>query len=186
MLNAFPKNGPRVIFAKRIGTGYAPMSVRDGKVVVFHRASKFIKAVPTDTVAGMLAYINGELAALGAKERVTKDTLRVRRNSLVMPADVAKRFDREIIDCLDAKTGKIIWRKSYTTTYEDPYGFNNPAYDWKQDTRFAIAVAGFYMGRPEWLDLAIIYALVNFVGTIAVAKYYRFGNLASDEPGADG
>jgi len=125
LLDAFPAKGPRVIFSKRIGTGYAPMSARDGKVVVFHRASKVIKAVPSDTVAGMLAYINGELAALGAKERVTKETLRVRRNSLVMPADVAKRFDREIIDCLDAQTGKIIWRKSYPTTYEDPYGFNN-------------------------------------------------------------
>ncbi len=26
----------------------------------------------------------------------------------------------------------------------DPYGFSNPAYDWKQDTRFVLFVAGFY------------------------------------------
>ncbi len=48
-------------------------------------------------------------------------------------------------------------------------------------TVLLIAVAGFLTERPEWLDLALVYALVNFVGTIAVAKYARFGNLASDD-----
>ena len=43
-----------------------------------------------------------------------------------------------------------------------------------------IAVSGFLMGRPEWLDLALVYALVNFTGVIAVTKFARFGNLASD------
>ena len=47
-------------------------------------------------------------------------------------------------------------------------------------TVLLIAVAGFFTGRPEWLDLAIVYALMNFAGTIAVAKYCRFGNLAQD------
>ena len=42
-----------------------------------------------------------------------------------------------------------------------------------------IAVSGFLAGRPEWLDLAIVYALVNFTGTIAVLKYARFKSLAS-------
>ncbi len=48
-------------------------------------------------------------------------------------------------------------------------------------TVLLIAVLGFLTERPEWLDLAVVYALVNFVGTIAVAKYARFGNLASDD-----
>ncbi len=47
-------------------------------------------------------------------------------------------------------------------------------------TILLIAVAGFLTGRPEWLDLAILYAIVNFTGTIAVAKYARFGELADD------
>lgn len=53
-------------------------------------------------------------------------------------------------------------------------------------TILLIAVAGFWAGRPEWLDLAIVYALVNFVGTIAVAKYARFGNLANDHRDKEG
>ncbi|MEE2829224.1 MAG: monovalent cation/H+ antiporter complex subunit F [Myxococcota bacterium] len=48
-------------------------------------------------------------------------------------------------------------------------------------TVLLIAVLGFFTQRPEWLDLALVYTLVNFVGTIAVTKYCRFGNLASDE-----
>jgi multicomponent Na+:H+ antiporter subunit F len=48
-------------------------------------------------------------------------------------------------------------------------------------TVLLIAVAGFLTGRPEWLDLALVYALVNFIGTLAVAKIARFGNLAHDE-----
>lgn len=49
-------------------------------------------------------------------------------------------------------------------------------------TVLLIAVSGFLMGRPEFLDLALVYTLVNFVGVIAVTKYVRFGNLASDLP----
>ena len=48
-------------------------------------------------------------------------------------------------------------------------------------TVLLIAVSGFLTGRPEWLDLALVYALVNFVGTIAVLKFVRFGNLARDD-----
>ena len=33
LLDTFPKSGPREVFAKRIGTGYSPVSVRDGRVV---------------------------------------------------------------------------------------------------------------------------------------------------------
>jgi len=47
-------------------------------------------------------------------------------------------------------------------------------------TVLLIAVSGFLSGRPEWLDLALVYALVNFTGVIAVTKFSRFGNLASD------
>jgi len=40
-----------------------------------------------------------------------------------------------------------------------------------------LAVLGFLNGRPEFLDLAIVYGLLNVIGTIAVLKYFRQGNL---------
>jgi multicomponent Na+:H+ antiporter subunit F len=44
-------------------------------------------------------------------------------------------------------------------------------------TVLLIAVLGFLDGRPEFLDLALVYALINFIGTIAVLKYLEFGDL---------
>lgn len=44
-----------------------------------------------------------------------------------------------------------------------------------------LAVIGFLTGRPEFLDLALVYGLLNVVGTIAVLKYFEFGNLG--DPG---
>ena len=38
---------------------------------------------------------------------------------------MAKHLDVEVIDCLEAKTGNLIWRHAYPTGYEDPYGYNN-------------------------------------------------------------
>jgi len=48
-------------------------------------------------------------------------------------------------------------------------------------TVLLIAVGGYFMHRPEFIDLALVYALVNFIGTIAVCKFCRFGNLARDD-----
>ena len=38
-------------------------------------------------------------------------------------------------------------------------------------TVLLIAVYGFLTGRPEFLDLSIFYALINFTGVIAVLKF---------------
>jgi multicomponent Na+:H+ antiporter subunit F len=46
-----------------------------------------------------------------------------------------------------------------------------------------LAVLGFLGGRPEFLDLALVYGLLNVVSTIAVLKFFRYGDLG--EPGAD-
>ena len=48
-------------------------------------------------------------------------------------------------------------------------------------TVLLIAVGGFLTGRPEWLDLALLYALMNFTGMIALLRFSKFSNLASDE-----
>jgi multicomponent Na+:H+ antiporter subunit F len=45
-------------------------------------------------------------------------------------------------------------------------------------TVLLIAVLGFLTGRPEFLDLALLYALINFIGTIAVLKFFEYGDLA--------
>ncbi|MBL8201831.1 MAG: hypothetical protein JNK40_12760 [Chromatiales bacterium] len=46
-----------------------------------------------------------------------------------------------------------------------------------------LAVLGFLNGRPEFLDLAIIYGLLNVIGTVAVLRYFRGGSLV--DPAGD-
>ena len=40
-----------------------------------------------------------------------------------------------------------------------------------------ITVFGFLTNRPDFLDLALVYGLLNVVGTFAVLKFFKFGRL---------
>lgn len=40
-------------------------------------------------------------------------------------------------------------------------------------TVLLIAVMGFLTGRPDFLDIALVYALVNFLSTIAVLRFFE-------------
>ena len=46
-----------------------------------------------------------------------------------------------------------------------------------------IAVMGFLTDRPEFLDIAMVYALINFISTIAVMKFFRFSHLGHPHQG---
>ena len=37
-----------------------------------------------------------------------------------------------------------------------------------------LGVMGFLLGRPDFLDIAVLYALINFVATIAILKFFRY------------
>ncbi|MBS9718485.1 pH regulation protein F [Pseudohalocynthiibacter aestuariivivens] len=41
-------------------------------------------------------------------------------------------------------------------------------------TVLLIGIMGFLFGRPDFLDIALLYALINFVGTIAILKFFRY------------
>ena len=46
-------------------------------------------------------------------------------------------------------------------------------------TVLLIAVYGFLTDRPEFLDIALVYALINFIGTIAATKFIHFETLGA-------
>lgn len=48
-------------------------------------------------------------------------------------------------------------------------------------TVLVIAMLGFYMQRPDFMDIALVYSLINFIGTVAILKLSRFGNLGHRE-----
>lgn len=48
-------------------------------------------------------------------------------------------------------------------------------------TVLLIAVMGFLGGRPEFLDIAIVYALINFIGIIAVLRFFEYAVVTKKE-----
>ena len=47
-------------------------------------------------------------------------------------------------------------------------------------TVLLIAVFAFMTGRTDLLDIALIYALINFIGVVAVLKLVEHGNFFTD------
>ena len=44
-----------------------------------------------------------------------------------------------------------------------------------------LVMYGYLTGRPDFLDIAIAYILLNLIGTFAVLKYFRYGSLSHGE-----
>ena len=44
-----------------------------------------------------------------------------------------------------------------------------------------LVMYGYLTGRPDFLDIAIAYILLNLIGTFAVLKYFRYGTLSHGE-----
>tara|TARA_B100000029_G_scaffold68050_1_gene60541 strand:- start:94 stop:363 length:270 start_codon:yes stop_codon:yes gene_type:complete len=43
-------------------------------------------------------------------------------------------------------------------------------------TVLLILVVGFLTQRPEFIDLSLLYALMNFIGMVAVLRFSKYGN----------
>ncbi len=72
LLKKWPEQGPKLLWERRTGGGYAAPAIVKGRLILFHR------------LAG-----------------------------------------QEIVDCLDPKTGKRLWRQAAQIIYEDAFGYSN-------------------------------------------------------------
>ncbi|MDX1490708.1 MAG: monovalent cation/H+ antiporter complex subunit F [Pseudohongiellaceae bacterium] len=41
-------------------------------------------------------------------------------------------------------------------------------------TVLLIAVVGFMMGRPDFLDIVMVYALMNFISVIGILRFFEY------------
>ena len=48
-------------------------------------------------------------------------------------------------------------------------------------TVLIIAVLAFLTGRMDLLDIAVVYALINFIGIIAVLRFFEYGQISGRE-----
>ena len=53
-------------------------------------------------------------------------------------------------------------------------------------TVLLLSVIAFLSGRPDFLDLALTYALINFIGVLAVLEFFRSRALRRDSERDDG
>lgn len=52
-------------------------------------------------------------------------------------------------------------------------------------TVLLIAVILFVTKRPDFLDLALLYSLMSFIGTVAVLRFSKYGHFAETETEED-
>ncbi len=45
-------------------------------------------------------------------------------------------------------------------------------------TILLLGLMGFLTGRPEFLDIALLYALMNFIATIAILKFFGYRTMS--------
>lgn len=50
-------------------------------------------------------------------------------------------------------------------------------------TVLLIAVLGFLAGRPDFVDIAMVYALINFIGIVGVLRFFEYNR---DQPNGGG
>ncbi len=48
-------------------------------------------------------------------------------------------------------------------------------------TVLLICVVGFLTGRTDFLDLALLYSLMNFIGMVALLRFSEYGTFGDDE-----
>lgn len=46
-------------------------------------------------------------------------------------------------------------------------------------TVLLIAILGYLMGRPDFLDIAIVYALINFISIIGILRFFEYTHPAN-------
>ena len=51
-------------------------------------------------------------------------------------------------------------------------------------TVLLIAVLGYLTGRPDFLDIALVYALINFISIIAVLRFFEYNKPEEDVKGS--
>jgi len=82
-------------------------------------------------------------------------------------------FDLTAVALLLAMTLALIRGIKGPTLYDRILAVNS----FGTKTVLLIALFGFLSGRPDFMDIAFVYALINFITTLAVLKFFEYGDL---------
>lgn len=120
LLDKFTTNGPALIWQKEIGTGYSAPSIRDGKLVLFHRTG-------TDEIVECLNATNGKPIWHYAYPSNFQDPYGYNNGPRCTPLlaeNFCYTFGAEgMLTCLHLKTGKLVWQRNTAKEWEIPEAF---------------------------------------------------------------
>ena len=120
LIDAFPKDGPRLVWEKAVGKGYSAPSVRGDLLVVHHRIAKeeIIEALDAKTGAPRwkYAYPTTYTDPFGYNDGP--------RCTPLLTTDRCYTFGAEgVLICLELVTGKVIWQRETEKDFEVPPAF---------------------------------------------------------------
>jgi len=120
LLDSFPTNGPPLLWAKKIGTGYSAPSVAGNRLVLHHR-------IADEEVVECLSATNGASLWHYAYPSHFVDPYGYNNGPRSTPLLISNRcytFGAEgKLLCLDLETGKLVWQRDTAADWEIPPAF---------------------------------------------------------------
>jgi len=120
LLDTFPAGGPRLLWEKKIGTGYSAPSIRKNTLVLHHR-------VDDEEIVEAIDASNGKSRWRHAYPSSFRDPFGYNNGPRCPPLLTAGRcytFGAEgVLLCLDLETGKPIWRRDTQKDFDVPEAF---------------------------------------------------------------
>ncbi|MEO7678154.1 MAG: PQQ-binding-like beta-propeller repeat protein [Verrucomicrobiota bacterium] len=120
LLDKFPADGPPLVWEKKIGTGYSAPSVRDGKLVLFHRQANEEIVEAFEAVTGKplwrLAYPSRFQDPYGYNNGP--------RCTPLLSGNFCYTFGAAgMLTCLSLNDGKLVWQRDTAKEWEIPEAF---------------------------------------------------------------
>ena len=120
LADSWPANGPRVVWKKQVGAGFAGPVVTGSRVILFHRVGndEVVEALNTQTGAEVWRY---------AYRTTYRDDFGFDEGPRAVPVVVNGRVytfgAQGVLSALDAATGKLIWTVDTAKRFDVPKGF---------------------------------------------------------------
>ena len=120
LLDAWPTNGPRVVWEKEIGTGYSAPSVRAGRLVLHHRVGDEEIVECFDAASGRSVWRHADPTQFVDPYGYNNGP----RCTPLLTSNRCYTFGAEgRLVCLDFATGKLIWQRETARDWQIPEAF---------------------------------------------------------------
>ena len=120
LLQEWPAGGPRTLWEKEVGKGYAGPAVADGRVVVFHRVGDVERLEAADASDGRSLW-QGDLP-IDYRSRIDPDA-GPRSVPLIADGSVFAMGVAGFLRAVNLETGKVLWGRDVASDFKAPEGY---------------------------------------------------------------